>query len=238
VWSRTAVLAREVGGPPHQVVRHRKGRAGSERDPRHGPRPRIVVLADEPPRVGEDHVLRLHDVVRGQAALALAAAHRPARRVEADAEVAGGADLGVDETLVPAREEVEVVGGRRAAREQQLAEADARRHLHRFRVVAAPDLVQLDQPAEERRLLHARHVAGQGLREMMVRVDEAGQHDLAARVQAPVHRPGGALPMPTGRDAVVLDQDPSAGQTRRASSMVATRRASWMRRRTPSSFIR
>ena len=68
-----------------------------------------------------------HDVVRGQAALALAPAHRAARGVEADAQLARGRDLDVDEPLLPAREEVEVVGGGRAAGEQQLAQAHAGR---------------------------------------------------------------------------------------------------------------
>ena len=132
--------------------------------------------------------------------------------MEADAEIAGGGDLGVDQALVPAREQVEMVGGRGAAGEEQLAEADARRHLHRFRVRAAPHLVQLDEPSEERRLLHARHVAGEGLRQVMVRVHEAGQDDLAARVEAPVHGSGRWVSRPHGGDAVVFDEDPSAGQ--------------------------
>ena len=158
-------------------------------------------------------VFVLDDVVGGQAALALAAAHRAARGMEADAEVASGGDLGVDQALVPAREQVQVVGGGRAAGEEQLAQADARRHVHRLRVRVPPHLVELDQPSEERRLLHARHVAGERLRQVVVRVDEAGQDDLAAGVQAPVHGVPGRLSRPHGGDVVVFDEDPSAGQT-------------------------
>jgi hypothetical protein len=56
--------------------------------------------ADQPLAVRQDRLLVLHHVVGRQAALALAAAHRSARRMEADAQLARGLDLDVDQPLL------------------------------------------------------------------------------------------------------------------------------------------
>ena len=142
--------------------------------------------------------------------------------MEADPELARRLDLGVDEALLPLREQVEVVRRGGAAREQQLPEADPRRGGHRGRVEVAPDLVELDQPAEERRLLHARDVARQHLGQVVVGVDEAGQDDLAARVDAAIDRdPGGNGRRSHGENAIVLDQHVAA---REAAARVVHRR--------------
>ena len=217
-----AVLARELRGAAHQVLAHREGRARGECDPQHRARARVVVLADQAARVGEDRLLVLAHDVRRQAALALAAAHRAARRVEADPQLAGRVDLGVDEALLALREEVEVVGGGRAARQQQLAEADARGGCDRGRVEVAPHLVELDQPAEERRLLDAWDVARQHLRQVVVGVHEPGKHNLAGRVDAPIDPgPGRNGRRAHGDDDVVLDEDVAA---RKAAARVVHRR--------------
>ena len=57
----------------------------------------------------------------GQAALALAAAHGPAGGLKADAHVDGSRDLHVDEPLLAARKQIEVIGGGGAAGQEQLA---------------------------------------------------------------------------------------------------------------------
>jgi len=142
--------------------------------------------------------------------------------VEADPELARRLDLGVDEAPLAFREEVKVVGGGRASREQQLADADARGGRDRGRVEVAPDLVELDQPAEERRLLHARDVARQHLRQVVVSVHEAGEHHLAARVDPAIDGEAGRHGRRAGGDdAVVLDQDEAADE---AAARVVHRR--------------
>ena len=210
-----AVIAREVGRAPHQVLAHRERRAGGQRDAQHRARSRVVVLGDQPPRVGEDRGLVLAHVVGRQAAAAAAHAHRAARRLEADAERARGADLGVDQPLLPGGEQVEVVGRRRRPGEQQLAETGTGCGLDRLLVEAPPDLVQLRQPVEQRRLLHARDAARQHLRQVVVGVDEAGQDHLASRVDPVLGRERRRHRWRAeGGDAVVLDQHPAPGQAR------------------------
>ena len=182
------MLARQLGRAAHQVVGDREGRAGRERHARHRAR-RGSWYSRIRRRQSARIVASSCTTSSGrQPALRSSAAHRAARGVEADAQLARGRDLHVDQPLLPARKQVEVVGRGRAAGEQQLAQAHAHRGVHRIRVEQAPDLVQLGQPAEERRLLHARHVARQRLRQVVVRVDEAGQHHLAPRVDAAVDR--------------------------------------------------
>ena len=133
--------------------------------------------------------------------------------MEADAQLARGLDLRVDEPVLAAGEEVQVIRAGRAPGQQQLGQAHAGGHAHAVGVDPAPDLVQLRQPAEQGRFLHRRDVARQRLRQVMVRVDEAGQHDLARGVDA-AHGIGsgfaGRLTGPHGGHAVVLDQHPAA----------------------------
>ena len=150
------------------------------------------------------------EVVGGQAALALPPAHRAAGGVEADAEVDRGRDLHVDEPLLAAGEQVEVIGGGGAAGEEQLAQAHPCRGVDGALVEAAPHVVQLAQPAEERGLLHPGHVAGEDLRQMVVSVHEAGKHHLAPGVDRPIdldrhgHRTRAHMV-----DAVVVHQHPT-----------------------------
>ena len=183
-----------------------KGRAGGERDAGHRARARVVMLANEAERVGEDRLLVLDHVVGRQPALAAPAAHRSPRGLEPDAEIAGGGDLDVDEARLAAGEEIEMVGGRGAAGQQQLAEADPRGGVDRIRRRPAPHLVELGEPGEERGLLHAGDVAGEGLRKVVVRVDEAGEDDLAPGVDRALGIEGRrGLAGACGRDRFAVD---------------------------------
>ena len=77
-------------------------------------------------------------------------------------------------------------------------------------IEASPHVVELRQPAKERRFLHPRHVAGEDLRQMVVRVHEAGQHHLAAGIDLsvdPVAEGHGARTHVV--DPVVFDEDPT-----------------------------
>ena len=169
----------------------------------------VVVLRDQTAESARIVSLVLDHVVRRQAALAATPAHRAARRLEADPQLPRGLDLDVDQTLLAAREEVEVVRRRGAAGEQKLAEPDARRGGDSLLVDPTPDLVEASQPQEERRLLHPGHVARERLREVVVGVDEPGQHDLAASVQASEDVHGGRLARAHRLDALVLDEHPA-----------------------------
>src|SRR5690606_29361323 len=71
---------------------------------------------------GEDLVQLLHDHVRRQPARRLAAVHGAARRVEADAQRAGGLDLGGEQVAAALREDVVVVAGGGAAGQREVAE--------------------------------------------------------------------------------------------------------------------
>ena len=96
----------------HQVAGHREGRARRDREldtrarlaPRAAPASRSVssrmasIVLDE--RVGREAALRLAEI------------HRAARGDEADAELAGGLELRLDQPLLAVREDVVVVEDR------------------------------------------------------------------------------------------------------------------------------
>ena len=85
-----------------------------------------MVGVDGLGRGGEDLVELLHDVVRRQPARRLPAVHRAARGVEAQAQLAGGLDLGGEQVAAALGEDVVVVAGGGAAGQRQLAEARRR----------------------------------------------------------------------------------------------------------------
>ena len=128
----------------------------------------------------EDRVAVLDDAVRRQPALGHAEVHRAAARVEADAELPRGVDLGRQQIAGAAREHVVVVGRGRAARPQQRREPGARRGALDPRVHARPHRIQLDEPLEQRRLL--RQPAGRVLVEVVMAVDEARASRASRRV--------------------------------------------------------
>ena len=101
---------------------------------------------------------------------------------------------------------------------------DARRHVHRVRV-GVPRQTSYSSVSQRKSgaSCTARHVAGEGLRQVVVRVDQAGQHDLAARVDAAVGRDVRGRGAGAHRgDPVVLDQHVAVRQARRASSIGTT----------------
>ena len=85
------LVAREFGRVAHQTGRDRERRTGRQPDPHHRPVGRIVEGVDHPDEVAQDVWLGLDEAIRRQPAGALADAHRPAGRVEADAVVAAAA---------------------------------------------------------------------------------------------------------------------------------------------------
>ena len=91
---------------------------------------------------------------------------------------------GVDRVVKPAAIgiQVKMIAGCRTSRKHQLGHRDARRHVEHFRCDPRPERVVRAQPSEKIGVLCCRDSAGQRLEEMMVRVDESRQHDLAAAV--------------------------------------------------------
>ena len=157
-------------------------------------------------RVGEHGVELLDELVGRQPAVRDAEVHGAARRDEPQPDLAGRLHLGLDQAVASAREEVVVVEDRRAAGQRQLGKAGSRRRVLRLGVEPGPDGVQLPQPGEEVGLL--RPCARERLKEVVVRVDEAGSDDGPAEVDDLVRvRP---LAVADRRDDAVLDQHPPA----------------------------
>ena len=128
----------------------------------------------------QDGVLVLHHRVGGQAALALAEAHRPPGGVEAHAHLVGRGDLVADPGAVGPQ--VLVVEGGGAPAVGQFQEADPGGDADIFRGHAGPDGVEALQPGEQAHVLGPGDRPGEGLVEVMVGVDQAGQHEHAGGV--------------------------------------------------------
>ncbi len=92
-----------------------------------------------------------------------------------------GGDLVVQPGAV--REEIKMVGGGGAAREGQLGQGGLGGGEDILRVQARPDRVERGQPVEEVGILGGRDGARQGLVEMVMGVDQAGQDQVAGQVE-------------------------------------------------------
>ena len=157
-----------------------------------------MIALDDADAVPEDRLLGFDAVVRRQAALRLAERHAAARHHEAHADLGRGGDLVVDPAAI--LEDIGVVEHGGAARERQLAAADQHRGAGVVRRPAAPDPVMRLQPGKQVGVLPGRQVARQDLVEVVVAVDQAGQHDVALEVE---HAIGGLRQ--TGGRADLLD---------------------------------
>jgi hypothetical protein len=171
-----------------------------------------VVAVDRLGTRGEDRVAVLDDVVGRQAPGALAEVHRATARVEAHADRPRGVDLDAEQVARRAREDVVVVGGRRAPRARQRRQPRAGgRGDHRV-VDVLPDRVQRDEPLEQRGLLR---VAARGpLVEVVVAVDQARGRQLAGGVDAADRGARGLArrrALADRRDAAVLDDEVAVG---------------------------
>ena len=169
------------------------------------PRAGLVQGADEPFGVRENCVDVLDELVGREPAVRGAEVHRAARGDDADADLARCLHLRLDQPRAAAREDVVVVEDGRAARERELGEAGARGSVLGLGVDPGPRRIELAQPAEEVRLLCA--CTGEGLVQVVVRVDEARRDDGAAEVDALV-RLGLGL-RADGDDHAVFHEEPA-----------------------------
>ena len=138
--------------------------------------------------------------------------HAAAHEMEAQAHLAHGLDLRIDESAVAIRHEVEMVDARRGTGQQQFGR---RRAAGRDMIVRGhhpPDGIEQPQPIEEMAARRARHGARQRLEEMVMRVDESGHGDRAAEVDALVEIAARRRPLAQRRDDPAVDDEPGPAQ--------------------------
>jgi len=145
-----------------------------------------VIGGDDPVRVLQDGGFLLDDGVGREPALRLSEAHRAAGGVEAEPDLGRRLDLVVEPGVV--REEVGVVEGGGASREGQFGEAEPGRHREVLGGDAGPDRIEGAEPVEQADVLGAGNGAGERLGEVVVGVDEAGEHDVTGKVEHRVRR--------------------------------------------------
>ena len=176
-------LLGQFGALAHDFLSHREGRAGRQGDLDLRAIAALVVLADQALAVRQDYFALLHRLLRRQATIGFAQAHRTAGEHGAHAQLAHRLDLHVDGILQAAREQVMVIGGGAAAGQQQLGQRHLAGQRQLLRREARPDRVERFQPGEQRLVDHRRPGAGEGLVEVMVGVDQARQQHVLAGIE-------------------------------------------------------
>ena len=83
----------------------------------------------------------------------------------------------------PRREEIMMIGRRRAARQHQFGQGETHGDAQLMRLQPRPDRIERHQPGKQFLVDRRRVGACQRLIEMMMGVDEAGQHDMARGVE-------------------------------------------------------
>src|SRR5665809_30281 len=132
--------------------------------------------------------------------------HRSPAGMKANAELPRRGNGGLEEIPRSARENVMVVGGRRASRTDKGGQARARRRPLHIHIDVRPYRIQLGQPLEEIRLL--RTPAREPLIEMMVAIDQPRCGQATAAVDAPDTRlERGCSSAAHLDDGVALDDD-------------------------------
>ena len=167
----------------HQLLGVGEWRARREGHLHHRVRSTLVILAHEALAVGQDGVVILHHTVRRQTAIAFGQVHRTARDHHANAQFLGSSDLDIDGVFQAGREQIMVVGGGRAAGEQQFGECRGDTGIENLRRDLCPDRIERLQPGEQLPVQGGWRGAGKGLIEMMMRADQAGNDDVATGIE-------------------------------------------------------
>ena len=205
----------EPRGLAHQPLVDRERRTGRERDADLRAGLRIVEELQHALAVGENRLLVLHHRIGRQAALPLAAVHRAARHRHAQPERARLLDLDVDGVFQALGKEIVMIGRGGAARQHQFGQGEARGEAKLTRLQPRPDRIERHQPGEQFAINRGGVGAGQGLEEMMMRVDEAGQRDVARGVENHLDRRRRLAPARDRlSDAPVLDDEAALGACR------------------------
>ena len=179
------------GAGAHDLRSDREGRAGRQGDLDLRAGAALMVATDQPLAVGQDHFGFLHRLLRRQAAIGLAQAHRATCQHRAHAQIAHGLDLHVDGFFQPFGEQVVMIGRGGAAGQQQFRQGDLARQLELLRCQARPDRIERLQPGKQRLVDHRPPGAGERLVEVVMGVDQPRQHHVLAGVEGAVHRCGG-----------------------------------------------
>jgi hypothetical protein len=107
--------------------------------------------------------------------------------MEAHAELARRVDRVLERYAV--REEVQVIGDGRRAAQQELGQAERCTHAHRLAIQRAPNRVEQAEPIEQSESMARSNRAREGLVEVMMSVDEPGQHHGPSCVNATLGSP-------------------------------------------------
>ena len=186
-------FVRQFGAGGHDFRGDGERRAGRQGDLDLRAVATFVVLGDQALAIGEDHFTFLHGLLRRQATVLFAQAHGAASQHGAHAQFANALDLYVDRIFQAFGEQVVVVGGRGATRQQQFGQGDFAGQGEFFRRQACPDRVQGFQPRKQRLVDHRRPGAGQGLIEVVMGVDQPRQDHMLAGVEHLIARRGRLL---------------------------------------------
>ena len=168
---------------------------------------RIMIKFQHPLAVGENRLFVLDHAVGRQAAVLDREVHRPARHRHADAEAPRLLNLDVDRVLKPLGIEIVMVGRGRAARHQELGQRQPRGNPQMIGLQPRPEGIERREPGKERLVDCLRMGAGQRLEEVVVGVDEAGQHDMGGGVEYGVDTLRRLAPPDQTRDPRPLDDD-------------------------------
>jgi hypothetical protein len=112
-----ALVPRQKGGIAHQLAADGKGRTGRDGHACHGARTRVVKAIYDANAVVQDAFFVLDEAVGRQPPVRFPDRHRPARGVKPQADLPGRRDRVIKPRAVG--EEIEVIGGHRAARQRQ-----------------------------------------------------------------------------------------------------------------------
>lgn len=217
-----AVVAGEVGDAAHEVGLGVGDPRGPHVDAAHRARRGVVVAADGVRHALEDRFRIVEDAAevvahhRGETTLevGLDGRHAAAHEVKADAGFLHRAHLGVDQLARLLRHQVGDVDAGGGAREHQFGGGRQRRPVDGVGVEPRPQRIHAVEPVEDAGALGARHGAGQGLEEMMVRVDQPGRDDAALEVDALVGLGAGVGCGGDRGDDGAADQDVGAPKRR------------------------
>src|SRR5262249_57834817 len=83
--------------------------------------------------------------------------------------------------LIVIRDEIRMIGTRRASAKQHLRRSDTRCCNHRCRVQMDPNRIERQQPREYGRLLRPKHSPRKRLKEVMVKIDKSWSDNAPAK---------------------------------------------------------
>ena len=167
----------------HQLPGDVERRAGRDRHAAERALRGVVIFRQHALAVGDHGVVVLHQPFVGDAAALRAEIDGAARQRDAHAEPLGFLGLDVDGIRHVGAEDEQMVRGGGAARHQQFGEREADAQPEAVAVqMRAPARIERLQPGKQFLVDRVGMRAGQRLEEMVMRVDEAGQHDVAAGV--------------------------------------------------------